>query len=313
MGLFFIVLLIASGANEIALNAAGPSPKIAGADASCNLAPAPHHNRLLTEGQVMAIRQSIGTRSLFPSAKVNNSARVSKVCAHCGKEFQVTRHRAKRAKFCCIECSYPSRAKHGMYDSPEHLAWRHMKDRCCNPKSQRYDRYGGRGIAVCERWMRSFRNFYADLGPRPSPDHSIGRKNNEGDYEPGNVRWEVDAEQNANKCTSRFIYLRGERLTINEAARRLRVCGRTLALRLDAGWSDERATGTPIAKRRWLKADEVSIIKGLLTIGKTRSFVAAVFGVCLSAIDRIVNGRSWKHVTAATSNQVETFLAGTEV
>jgi hypothetical protein len=66
-------------------------------------------------------------------------------------------------------------------------SWRAMLQRCLDPKRESFRYYGGNGITVCERW-RSFENFIADLGPRPSPRHSLERPNG-GDYAPGNVIW----------------------------------------------------------------------------------------------------------------------------
>src|SRR5215204_588492 len=71
--------------------------------------------------------------------------------------------------------------------TPEYRAWVNMRQRCLNPRSPQYDRYGGRGITVCERW-NSFVPFLADVGFRPSPVHSLDRIDNDGNYEPGNIR-----------------------------------------------------------------------------------------------------------------------------
>jgi hypothetical protein len=87
---------------------------------------------------------------------------------------------------------------HGMTGTPEHRAWLDMRKRCVNPRNKKFKHYGGRGIRVCERWD-SFANFYADLGPRPSPLHSLDRIDNDGNYESGNCRWATRSEQRRNQ------------------------------------------------------------------------------------------------------------------
>jgi hypothetical protein len=84
--------------------------------------------------------------------------------------------------------------------SPEYISWRSMINRCGNPKWHAFDRYGGRGITVCERWRASFENFVADMGRRPSPRHSLDRwPDRDGNYEPGNCRWATPVEQARNR------------------------------------------------------------------------------------------------------------------
>lgn len=77
--------------------------------------------------------------------------------------------------------------------SPTHSSWTAMMNRCFKPYSNRYYAYGAKGVTVCERWL-SFENFLADLGPRPD-GCTLGRKNDEGNYEPGNAWWQTTAEQ----------------------------------------------------------------------------------------------------------------------
>ena len=73
--------------------------------------------------------------------------------------------------------------------SPEYRSWQMMKNRCLNPNAHDYAYYGGRGISIVKKWQDSFEAFLEDVGERPSPKHSIDRIDNDGNYEPNNVRW----------------------------------------------------------------------------------------------------------------------------
>lgn len=84
--------------------------------------------------------------------------------------------------------------------APEYTAWTNMITRCTNPKHNRWQHYGGRGIAICDQWRNSYEAFLADVGRRPSHAHSIDRYPDcDGNYEPGNVRWATGTEQRLNQ------------------------------------------------------------------------------------------------------------------
>lgn len=93
--------------------------------------------------------------------------------------------------------------KHGAtvnrFHSPEYKAWRHAKSRCYNPNDPRFSRYGARGISMCDEWLNDFQAFIEHVGLRPSPKHSLDRKDNNKNYEPGNMRWATAVEQGANR------------------------------------------------------------------------------------------------------------------
>lgn len=88
--------------------------------------------------------------------------------------------------------------KHSLSKHKDYELWCGIVKRCENAKSTSYPNYGGRGITICARWRQSFAHFLADMGPRPSSQHSIDRLDVNGNYEPGNCRWATRAQQAQN-------------------------------------------------------------------------------------------------------------------
>lgn len=139
---------------------------------------------------------------------------------------------------------------HGGYKSKEYKSWAEMLSRCNNPNTTAYHNYGGRGIRVCERWANSFATFLADMGPKPSPSHSIDRINNEGDYFPGNCRWATKKEQDTNRRQTRLYTLYGKTMCLKDWAKYARITYDALRGRIDRqGMSLEVAINTSLGRK----------------------------------------------------------------
>lgn len=132
--------------------------------------------------------------------------------------------------------------------SPVWLVWAAMIQRCSDPNCQAFPRYGGRGIKVCDRW-RLFENFLADVGERPAGKSIDRYPNNDGNYEPGNVRWATWIEQQNNRRNNRLIEWRGESYTLANLSRMLGVPRTLISDRLKLGWSVEDAVCMPITPK----------------------------------------------------------------
>ncbi len=137
--------------------------------------------------------------------------------------------------------------KHGFARTAEYVTWKSMCHRCLNPKSQFYFRYGGRGIRVADEWLGidGFRRFLAHIGPRPSAEYSIDRIDNDGNYEPGNVRWATLYEQYENRSTVRHLTVNGKTKSVTAWGRDVGLSRGALLRRLKKGWSAESTVLTP--------------------------------------------------------------------
>jgi len=141
-----------------------------------------------------------------------------------------------------LEVNRKKQTTHGeSHKTKEYLAWKLMTQRCCDKNQKGYMRYGGRGIRICKRWRGSYLNFLADVGRAPSPRHSIGRIDNDGDYEPGNVRWETATQQANNRRSNHFIMINGAKHTIAEWSRITGINHGTIMTRIRRGYNPSDA------------------------------------------------------------------------
>lgn len=164
----------------------------------------------------------------------------------CGRTVAVSRQHLRRGSTNSCGCfrrdnSTALRTTHGQKGRPEYRIWCAMKERCLNQSNISYPRYGAKGISVCHRWLHDYAAFIADMGSRPSKNHSIDRIDSSGDYEPSNCRWATDEQQRANRSDNRRVDVNGKSLTLAEAVRMVGVPYRRVWARLHRGWSVERA------------------------------------------------------------------------
>lgn len=143
------------------------------------------------------------------------------------------------------------RTTHGMTHTPEFATWQRMINRCRYLHHRPNRRHAGRGIRVCERWLgeNGFVNFLADMGPKPSPQHSLDRINNDGNYEPGNCRWATRSQQQRNTSYNRIIVYDGLALCTQEWQERTGIPRARIEQRLRRGWSVARALTEPVTPK----------------------------------------------------------------
>lgn len=131
---------------------------------------------------------------------------------------------------------------HGMCDTRLYNIWIGIKKRCENPNRHDYNRYGGRGISICDEWKNSFSTFYNwALNNGYDDTLSIDRENVNGDYEPNNCRWSTEEEQANNKRNNVFLTYNGKTQTVSQWARELNIGQKTIINRINKGFSDEEA------------------------------------------------------------------------
>ncbi len=174
-----------------------------------------------------------------------SKGKASWTCAcPCGETFQSvgTRLRSGQVRGCpaCAKKSMVAAAtKHGGVGSREYGAYRAMLQRCYYEKDKRYPRYGGRGIRVCEAWLQSFAFFLKDMGPQPSPQHSIERLDRDKNYAPDNCCWATRIEQANNRSNNTRIEIGGRTQNLTQWSREAGVHRTVILRRMQRGISGE--------------------------------------------------------------------------
>lgn len=143
-------------------------------------------------------------------------------------------------------------AKRGKVTREYHV-WISMIQRCCNPNDEAYPRYGGRGITVCDEWRESFAVFkkFIDekLGPKPSKNYTLDRKDNNKGYNPDNLQWATRKAQAENRRSSKQVVYKDRVQCLMQWATELNLPYHTIKKRILEGWTVVQAFETPIRKR----------------------------------------------------------------
>lgn len=227
----------------------------------------------------------------------------------CGKELNVRIDQIGKIKSCgCIKKTTSAinainNHKHKLSGTKLYHTWIAIKDRCYNPNNKRYDRYGGRGIQVCEEWINDFMAFYnwaIDNGY--DEKLTIDRINNDGNYEPNNCRWETIKAQSRNRSSN--VKVNGTCLT--EIAEASGLSGSAIRVRYnlgDRGKTLIRKLGEPTDRKKGENNNKAKItnaqarkIKQLLASGEKQVDIAVKFNVSKYLISDIKRGKTWKHI-----------------
>lgn len=168
------------------------------------------------------------------------------VLCSCGTEKEVCQSdlRGGNTLSCgCLRAEITSKRNttHGMARTLTHITWQALIQRCTNPENPAWDRYGGRGITVCDRWRNSFEAFLSDMGERPK-GLSLDRVDNSKGYEPENCAWATAKEQARNTRRNRLVSFQGHNICLAEAAEIADLPYWKVRHRLNAkGWTPSQA------------------------------------------------------------------------
>lgn len=191
--------------------------------------------------------------------KDSYGSRLWECLCSCGEVVRKTSgNLANGVKSCSAACGVTTsntlRAKHGQardnHRSKIYNAWISMVQRCTNPNVTHFERYGGRGITVCQEWIDKFEVFHNDVGDPPTPKHTLDRIDNDKGYEPNNVRWATRKEQSNNTSSNTWVEYEGKRMTWAQWATYLDVPYNLLMTRVKNKLPLEKILRTRVGKVR---------------------------------------------------------------
>jgi hypothetical protein len=190
---------------------------------------------------------------------------------------------------------------HGRTYDPIYEIWCGMIKRCYNRKHKDWRLYGGKGIRVCARWRHTFAAFLADMGERPSPKHSIDRRDGTKGYSPENCRWATAKEQANNTAANRRLTYNGVTRTLSQWADVVGIDMQLLSARNRAGWSVERVLTKPATNlgggHGGAKLTERDV-RAIRRSSKSSPVLARVYPVTARYIRRIRTRERWSYLDA---------------
>jgi DNA-directed RNA polymerase subunit RPC12/RpoP len=169
------------------------------------------------------------------------------LCPTCGSQVANRRERGRAA----LECNRCAHKTHGQSTTREYVAYHAMKQRCYNRNVAGYDDYGGRGITVCAEWLASFEVYRRDMGPRPSPKHSVDRIDCDKGYSPDNCRWATPDVQSRNKQVTVHVTLGSETRVLIDWLKFYRIPPNSYYRRVRRGMTPAQALADLIATGRF--------------------------------------------------------------
>jgi hypothetical protein len=183
-----------------------------------------------------------------PNCRISSSRsyRYWKCHCDCGSTLNVREDcltkRGQKSCGCLRENRRKIRPKnHGMSSTNEYRIWSDIKTRTTNSRHRSSMHYKHRGITMCKRWSESFMAFYRDMGPRPSPSHTVERLNNDKGYSPSNCTWATMDEQAKNKRNNVLLTIGSETHCVAEWSRISGTPKTTIFARINRGWPPEDA------------------------------------------------------------------------